>query len=88
MDGLKNDMEAKINGMKDNIEDWKKYMEGWKECFTKLLQERLPNGEKLGEKTHNEKKINVNHDSKNDNTEDLKKDMEGLKNCYKKCFYW
>ena len=42
-------------------------MEGWKEGLTKLLQERLPNGKKVVEQTHNENKRNVNHDSKNDN---------------------
>ena len=52
-------------------------MEGWKEGLTKLLQERLPNGKKVVEKTQN--KINVNHDSNNYNIEYLKKDMEGLK---------
>jgi len=40
-------------------------MEGSKEGLTKLLQERLPNGEKVVEKIQNENTINVNHDSKN-----------------------
>ena len=30
--------EAKINGMKDNIEYWKKDMEGWKEVLTKCYK--------------------------------------------------
>ena len=46
----------------DNIEDLKKYMEGLKEGLTNLLQERLPNGKKVVEKSHDENKINVNHD--------------------------
>ena len=79
MDNLKKGLEAKINSMKDNIEHWKKDMEGWKEGLTKLLQERLPNGKDVVEETHNENKRNVNHDSKNDNIEDLKKYMEYLK---------
>lgn len=66
-----------MDGMKDNIEDWKKYIEIWKEGLTKLLQERFPKGEKVVEKTQNANKINVNHDSKNDNIEDLQKEMEG-----------
>jgi len=45
----------------------------------KLLQERVPNDEKVVEKTQNENKRNANHESKNENIEDLKKDMEGLK---------
>lgn len=58
LDGLKNG----INGMKDNIQDWKKYMEGLKEGLTQWLQERIPNGKKVVEQTHNENKRNVNHD--------------------------
>ena len=37
-------------------------IEGLKEGLTNLLQEKLPNGEKVVEETHDEKKINVNHD--------------------------
>ena len=33
-----------------------------KEGLTKLIQEIIPNGEKVVEETHDEKKINVNHD--------------------------
>ena len=32
------------------------------EGLTKLIQERFPNGEKVVEETHDENKINVNHD--------------------------
>ena len=63
MDGSKKDVEDKVDGLeanmdgiKENIEDWKNDMEGWKEGLTKLLQESLPNGEKVLEKTQNEKK--------------------------------
>ena len=48
--------------LKENIEDLKKDMEVLKEGLTKFLQERLPNGEKVVEETHDENKRNVNHD--------------------------
>ena len=38
-------------------------MEGLKGGLTNLLQEMLPNGEKVVEETHDENKININHDS-------------------------
>ena len=47
---------------KDPMEYLKKDMEGLKEGFEKLLQENLPNGEKVVEETNDEKKINVNDD--------------------------
>ena len=73
MDGLKNgmeakmdgveanmdDMEANIDGIEGNMEDLKKDMEGLKEGLAKLLQEKLPNGEKVVEETHDENQINV-----------------------------
>ena len=62
MDGLKNGMEAKMDGIEGNMEDLKKYIEDLKEGLKNLLQEELPNGEKVVEETHDEKKINVNHD--------------------------
>eukprot|EP00253_Pinus_taeda_P025302 PITA_25302 len=69
MDGLKNGMEAKVDfveanmdGLEVNIEDLKKDMEGLKGGLEKLLQEMLPNGEKVVEETHDEKKIKVSHD--------------------------
>jgi len=37
-------------------------VEGLKEGLTKLLQERLPNGKKVIEKTRDENKVNANHD--------------------------
>ena len=74
MDGLKKGVEVKMDGMKDNIKYWKKDMEGWKEGLTKFLQERLPNGEKVVDKSQNENIEDVN----NENIGDLKKDMEGL----------
>ena len=42
-------------------------MEGLKEGLTKLLPENIPNGEKVVEETHDENKINVNHDFINSN---------------------
>ena len=64
MEAKMDDMEAKIDEkMKDNMEDLKNdiksYMEG---LMTRLIQEMIPNGEKIVEETHDEKKINVNHD--------------------------
>ena len=59
-------MEADIKGIKSywkkGMEDLWKDMEGLKEGGTKLLQERPPIGEKVVEETHDENKINVNHD--------------------------
>ena len=60
------DMINKINGIEEklngNMEYFKKYFEGLKEGEMKSLQERLPNAKKVVEETHDEKKINVNHD--------------------------
>ena len=72
MDGLKkcmDGMEAKIDGieekMKGNKEDMKnglkEDMEALKEGLTKLLQETIPNGKMVVDETHDEKKINFNH---------------------------
>jgi len=59
-------MEAKTDGIeekfKGNMEDLMKDMEGLKEGWIKLLQERLPVDEKVVEETHDENKRNVNHD--------------------------
>ena len=44
--------------MEDMKNDIKSDMDG----FTKLIHEIIPNGEKIVEETHGEKKINVNHD--------------------------
>jgi len=52
---MKGNMEDLKNGLKQN-------MEVLKEGLKTLLQEMLPNGEKVVEKTHDENKINVNHD--------------------------
>ena len=37
-------------------------MEGFKEGLTRLLQEIIPNSEKVLDETHDENKRNVNHD--------------------------
>ena len=42
-------------------------MEGLKEGSTKLIQEMIHNGENIVEETHDERKINVNHDFINQN---------------------
>ena len=59
-------MEANIDGrevdFKKGMEDLKKDIEGLKEGRKNSLQVRLPNIEKVVEETHEENKINVNHD--------------------------
>ena len=66
MDGLKNDMEYIEEKMKDNMEDMKNDLkvdkEGLKEYLTKLTQEMTPNDEKMVEENHDENKINVSLD--------------------------
>ena len=42
-------------------------MEGLKEGLKNFIQEMIPNGEKIIEETHDEKKINVNRDFINSN---------------------
>ena len=70
MDGLKKGMEAKMDGveakmddMKDNMENNMKNMKNDLkadiEDLTKLIQEMFPNGEKIVEEPHDEKKIKV-----------------------------
>ena len=49
--------------MENMKNDLKENMEGLK----KLIQEMFPNGEKIVEETHDENKINVNHDFINSN---------------------
>ena len=70
MDGLKKGLEAKMDGLKNGVEakidDIEEKLKGNMECLkedlTKLLQEMIPNGEKVVDETHDEKRINVNHD--------------------------
>ena len=74
MDGLKNILNSDMEGLKDgiaekmksNMEDLKNGlkadMEGLKEGLTKFLQEIIPNGEKVLYETHEENKLNINHD--------------------------
>ena len=50
------DMEEKMNENMKN--DLKADMEG----LTKLIQDMIPNGEKIVEETHDDNKINVNRD--------------------------
>ena len=71
MDGLKKCIEAKMDGMeanmKDNMENMKNDLKADIEGLTKLIQEMFPNGEKIVEEPHDEKKINVNRDFINSN---------------------
>ena len=47
---------------KDDLDGLKADMESLKEGLTKTLQEITPNGETVVDETHDENKINVNHD--------------------------
>ena len=53
--------------MEDMKNDLKAEMEGLKEYLKKLIQEIIPNGKKIVEETHDEKKINFNRDFINSN---------------------
>ena len=65
MDGLKNGMEEKMEGLNEDMKnDIKVDTEG---LMTRLIQEMIPNGGKIVEETHDENKINVNHDFINSN---------------------
>ena len=59
MEDLKTGMEAKMDGIEEKL---KGNMEDLKIDLTKLLQEMLTNGERVVKETHDENKINVNHD--------------------------
>jgi len=41
---------------------FKAYIEGLKEGLTRLLQDKIPSGDKVLQETHDENKRNVNHD--------------------------
>ena len=60
MEGLK----ASMEGFKDRL---KVYLEDLKECLKILVQEMLPNGEKVFHESHDENKRNVNHDFRDSN---------------------
>ena len=62
MDGLKNGMEHMEEKMIYNMEDMKNDLKADMEGLKKLIQEMFLNGENIVEETHDEKKINVNHD--------------------------
>ena len=56
MDGSKVEIKGDMNGLKSDMEG-----------LTKLLQEMIPNGEKVVQETNDENKLNVNRDFKNSN---------------------
>ena len=58
MDG----MEAKMNGMDAKMDGMDDKMEELKINMNNLLQEMVTNGERVVKETHDENKINVNHD--------------------------
>ena len=76
MDGMEAGMEPKMDEtkekMKNNMENMKNDLKVEMEGLTKLIQEMIPNGKNIVEKTHDENKIHVNHDFINSNV--------GLKN--------
>lgn len=59
--GLKLDMAGWKAKIKWDMEGLKESMEGLNLGLMKLLQERLPNGDKLLHENHDENKRNVNH---------------------------
>ena len=77
MDGLKKCVESKIDGMEagmeykmddmeakidEKMENTKNDLKADMEGLTMLIEEMIHNGEKIVEETHDENKINVNHD--------------------------
>ena len=66
MDCLKKGVEAKMNDVEAKMDDLKidlkTDMEELKINMNKLLQERVTKGERVVKETHDENKINVNHD--------------------------
>ena len=58
MDGLKTTIKGDMGVLKDGL---KAYMEVMKEGLTKLLQERLPSGDKVFPKNKDEDKRNMNY---------------------------
>ena len=70
MDGLKNGLKSDMEGLKDdigakmkgNMEDLKNGLKIDMEGLKKFLQEIIPNSGKVLDETHDENKINVNHD--------------------------
>ena len=64
MESKMDDMEAKIG---EKMENMKNDLKADMECLTNLIQKMFPNGEKIVEETHDEKKINVNLDVLNSN---------------------
>ena len=61
MEAKMDDMEAKIDEkMKYNMENMKNDIKVEIEGLAKLIQEIIPNGEKIVDETHDEKKIDFN----------------------------
>ena len=77
MDGMEVGMEAKMDVMEAKMDEMeakidekiKDNMENMKNDLAKLIQEMFPNGENIVKETHDENKINVNHDLINSNVE-------------------
>ena len=63
MDGLKPNIEAKMDGIESKMDGLKAGME----ILTKVLQERLPSGDKVIHENHDEDKRNMNYDFRDSN---------------------
>ena len=64
MDGMEANIDEKMKG---NMEDIKNDLKVDMKGLTKLIQEMIPNGEKVVEETQDDNKINVNRDFINSN---------------------
>ncbi len=65
VDGIKRDMGVFNDGLKADVEVMMNFkIEGLKEGLEKLLEERLPNGDKVIHENHDEDKRNMNYDSR------------------------
>ena len=69
MDGLKkgvedkmNDVEEKMDDMEAKMDDMQAKTDDLKTYLTNFLQEIITNGERVVKETHDENKINANHD--------------------------
>ena len=67
MDGMEVGMEAKMDAIDEKMENMKNDLKAYMEGLTKLIQQMFPNGENIVEETHDENKINDNHDFINSN---------------------
>ena len=71
MDGMEVGMEANMDDMEakidEKMENMKNDLKADMKVLTKLIQKMFPNGGRIVEETHEENKINANHDFINSN---------------------